>query len=112
MAINQGAIVKIKYCDTCNIYLGKIIRPPRSTHCKICNLCVERFDHHCPWLGNCIGKRNYRTFFSMLGVLNIIILVEFTGCLQYLYVSFESCIDDRPALKSVAILIGMYDIAV
>ena len=60
--------------DPCNICPEcKVIRTPRSRHCNICNKCVERFDHHCPYLNNCVGYRNhvYFLFYVLVMVLNL-----------------------------------------
>lgn len=69
--IVNGKIVKRKYCDTCHFY-----RPLRCSHCSVCNNCVERFDHHCPWLGQCVGKVGY--FFLLFKELEIIV-ISFSG---------------------------------
>jgi len=50
-----------KNCPDC-------LRPkaPRAHHCKVCRKCVYRFDHHCPWINNCVGLYNYQYFIMLL----------------------------------------------
>lgn len=123
----RGQPVKLKYCFTC-----KIFRPPRASHCSLCDNCVgrfrnfsiylafvlylslmfhnnlinactyisiyntltsiyilfsiipERFDHHCPWVGNCVGRRNYRYFYAFIVSLAFLCVFIFACAVTHL----------------------------
>ncbi|XP_045209987.2 palmitoyltransferase ZDHHC3-like [Mercenaria mercenaria] len=48
-------------CTKCETY-----RPPRAHHCRICERCIRRMDHHCPWINNCVGEYNQKYFMQFL----------------------------------------------
>lgn len=56
----------------------KIIKSTRTFHCMICNRCVEKFDHHCIYINNCLGYRNHKYFILFLWFIFIYMLTSVT----------------------------------
>eukprot|EP00878_Enallax_costatus_P016643 GHUV01017462.1.p1 GENE.GHUV01017462.1~~GHUV01017462.1.p1 ORF type:complete len:277 (+),score=34.72 GHUV01017462.1:717-1547(+) len=83
VAVN-GHRVTVRYNDTCHFY-----QPPRAHHCSVNDNCIERFDHHCPWVGTTIGKRNYRTFLMFIYSTSLYIAWTFGVCLGSLFVKHK-----------------------
>lgn len=62
--VQKGLILHSEvFCYTC-----KIFRPVASSHCRECKRCIYTMDHHCIWLSNCIGERNYPYFMNLLSL--------------------------------------------
>ena len=40
----RSSAQKLSMCSQCQTF-----KPPFSHHCRICNRCISRMDHHCPW---------------------------------------------------------------
>ena len=79
LTIAHQVTVRQKWCSTCYIY-----RPLRSNHCKHCDCCVARMDHHCSFLGGCVGMANYRWFFSLIWVVTLFSIFSAKMCWELL----------------------------
>lgn len=69
-----------KWCRTCHLW-----RPPRASHCGICNRCFERYDHHCPWVGTCIAKNNQRWFIGFVMCMTVAWTIAASACVRVLF---------------------------
>ncbi|XP_076996674.1 palmitoyltransferase ZDHHC4 isoform X1 [Tamandua tetradactyla] len=93
---DEVMFLKNTRCPTCDLR-----KPARSKHCRVCNWCVHRFDHHCVWVNNCIGAWNARYFLIYLLTLTAsaasVASVSATFLVQLVFLSdlhLETYIDD------------------
>jgi len=99
--IDQG----FRWCRTC-----KVIRPPRASHCADCDNCVLMQDHHCPFVHNCVGQRNYAFFSGFLTSVCCLGVSVAVG--MALFFMHSSKVDDGtpylslPVLATLLIVIG------
>ncbi|CAF0817270.1 unnamed protein product [Rotaria sp. Silwood1] len=59
--IEQNLFDYETFCTSCLVR-----RPIRSKHCRECHRCISKFDHHCPWIDNCVGEKNLRCFIGFI----------------------------------------------
>ena len=52
-----------RFCRMCGIWTNL---EENTCHCFDCNICYEGYDHHCPWTGKCIAKKNTFSFYTFL----------------------------------------------
>eukprot|EP00397_Hematodinium_sp_SG-2012_P019708 GEMP01020266.1.p1 GENE.GEMP01020266.1~~GEMP01020266.1.p1 ORF type:complete len:360 (+),score=46.78 GEMP01020266.1:837-1916(+) len=80
-----------KVCVIC-----RLVKELRSHHCRCCGRCVSRLDHHCPWIDNCVGLGNQRSFVIFVVVLFITICLWYVLAFMYMWALWD------PTIKGVA----------
>ncbi|XP_026860841.2 palmitoyltransferase ZDHHC16B isoform X3 [Electrophorus electricus] len=68
-------------------------KPARTHHCSVCDKCVLKMDHHCPWLNNCVGHFNHRYFFSFCLYMTV-------GCIYCSISARDMFMDAYSAIES------------
>lgn len=95
---------RYKWCSTCRIW-----RPPRAKHCRTCDACVRTFDHHCPWVGNCVGERNYTYF---LGFVNLVMIYAIVVILEVFLAMGKTDEEENSSGKEIAIILIVFCIVI
>ncbi|MBN3276105.1 ZDHC2 Palmitoyltransferase, partial [Polyodon spathula] len=82
----------IRYCDRC-----QLVKPDRCHHCSVCDKCVLKMDHHCPWVNNCVGFSNYKFFLLFLAYSLLYCLFIAATDLQYFIKFWTNGLPDTQA---------------
>ena len=81
-------INKIKCGQSLIHLLCQVMKPLRSKHCAVCNKCVAKFDHFCPWVYNAVGAGNHKYFIGYLFFLLGLLTWHVWACFKCKYRSF------------------------
>lgn len=89
--ISNTAFDEAHFCTQCMIR-----KSLRSKHCRRCNRCIAREDHHCPWVDNCVGVNNHKHF-----ILYVIFMIAGIALIIQLTLAYLAALDP-PILLDLA----------
>lgn len=100
----------LSYCPKC-----KAKREQNSFHCIICNKCIANYHHHCFWVNNCVGRKNFLIFILFVFFVTVF-AVQFVlfGLLSIIYAQSKVewcdknfCLPLQNTMCIISILVGV-----
>lgn len=89
------------------------IKPERAHHCSVCQRCIRKMDHHCPWVNNCVGENNQKYFvlftlyIALISAHAIFLTVnQFAQCIKY---EWRNCSTFSPPATVVFLLFLIFE---
>lgn len=69
-----------RFCIYC-----ELIQVENCKHCRLCDMCIKDYDHHCLFINQCVGRENHRTFILFLMSMVMAHLIFILSAIFYLY---------------------------
>ncbi|XP_043237988.1 palmitoyltransferase ZDHHC3-like isoform X1 [Amphibalanus amphitrite] len=89
------------------------IKPERAHHCSVCQRCIRKMDHHCPWVNNCVGENNQKFFvlftfyIASISVHALILAVnQFVSCF---HTEWKECSIHTPPATVILLLFLIFE---
>jgi len=100
---NHSSLHRVKWCESCNIF-----RPSKASHCNECNICVVGFDHHCRWMGCCVGQRNYAQFWWLVIFQIVTAAFTLTTCILHMVNNAKNKEEDQSKAAAIFNYSGVF----